>query len=162
MLLSKHNTRLAAAVVIGVALVSNGCKVSAPGKLETNFMQAAKHRAFVGNKDAKNPRPTTAATIKAGQAAFDHYCTVCHGLDGQATGVPFAAHMTPPVPSLSSQEVQSYTDGQLQWIIQNGVAPSGMPASKGILNDDEIWDIVVFLRHLPPPGSLGEPKVYSQ
>jgi hypothetical protein len=36
-----------------------------------------------------------------------------------------------------------------------------MPASKGILNDDEIWQIVVFLRHLPAKGSLGEPAVYG-
>jgi mono/diheme cytochrome c family protein len=70
--------------------------------------------------------------------------------------------MTPPVPPLSSADVQSYTDGQLQWIIANGIAPSGMPASKGILNDDEMWQIVVYLRNLPPAGSLGEPKFYSQ
>jgi len=36
-----------------------------------------------------------------------------------------------------------------------------MPASKGILNDDEMWQIVHYIRHLPPPGSLGEPAVYS-
>jgi hypothetical protein len=36
-----------------------------------------------------------------------------------------------------------------------------MPASKGTLNDEEIWSIVLFLRHLPPAGSLGEPEVYS-
>lgn len=125
-------------------------------------MRAAKHRAFVGDKDVKNPKTSTPASIKAGKDAFGHYCTVCHGLDGAATGVPFAARMTPPVPSLASADVQSYTDGQLRWIILNGVAPSGMPASKGILNDDEIWSIVVFLRHLPPAGSVGEPKVYSQ
>ena len=29
------------------------------------------------------------------------------------------------------------------------------------MNDDEIWLMVVFLRHLPPKGSLGEPKVYG-
>jgi hypothetical protein len=36
-----------------------------------------------------------------------------------------------------------------------------MPASKGILNDEEIWTLVYYIRHLPPKGSLGEPKVYS-
>ena len=69
--------------------------------------------------------------------------------------------MAPPVPSLASASVQKYTDGQLHSIIQNGIYPSGMPAAKGILNDDEIWAIVTYLRHLPPRGSLGEPKVYS-
>jgi mono/diheme cytochrome c family protein len=151
-----------AVAMAGMLIAVTGCKVSTPGKLETNFMRAAKHKALVGNKDAKNPKANTAASRAAGKEAFGHYCVVCHGLDGQATGVPFAAKMTPPVPSLASQDVQSYTDGQLQWIISNGIAPSGMPASKGILNDDEMWDIVVYLRNLPPAGSLGEPKFYSQ
>jgi mono/diheme cytochrome c family protein len=146
----------------GVLLGAPACKVSTPGKLETGFMRAAKHRAFVGDKDVKNPKANNAANVKAGKAAFGHYCVACHGLDGQATGVPFAEKMTPPVPSLKSQDVQSYTDGQLRWIIVNGVAPSGMPASKGILNDDEMWEIVVYLRNLPAAGSLGEPKFYSQ
>jgi hypothetical protein len=36
-----------------------------------------------------------------------------------------------------------------------------MPAAKGILTEDEMWAIVVFIRHLPPAGSLGEPPFYS-
>jgi mono/diheme cytochrome c family protein len=57
--------------------------------------------------------------------------------------------------------VQSYKDGQLKWIIENGLSPSGMPASKGILTDEEMWSIVLYIRHLPPAGSLGEPPCYS-
>src|SRR5436309_8687120 len=38
---------------------------------------------------------------------------------------------------------RSYTDGQLKYVIEHGIAPSGMPASSGILNDDEIWSIVI-------------------
>jgi mono/diheme cytochrome c family protein len=57
--------------------------------------------------------------------------------------------------------VQRYTDGQLKWIIENGISPSGMPASKGILSEDDIWTIVVYLRNLPPAGSLGEPRAYT-
>jgi mono/diheme cytochrome c family protein len=69
--------------------------------------------------------------------------------------------MSPPVPSLAAPSVQAYTDGQLKWVIDNGLWPSGMPGNKGILNDDEIWSIVVYIRHLPPAGSLGEPSMYS-
>jgi mono/diheme cytochrome c family protein len=57
--------------------------------------------------------------------------------------------------------VQNYSDGQLKWIIENGIAPSGMPASKGILSEQDIWAIVLFIRHLPPAGSLGEPHTYT-
>jgi hypothetical protein len=69
--------------------------------------------------------------------------------------------MAPPVPSLASENVQSYTDGQLKWVIDNGIFPSGMPASKGILTDEEIWSIVLYIRHLPAAGSLGEPAMYA-
>ena len=65
------------------------------------------------------------------------------------------------MPPLNSPAVQGYRDGQLKWVIDNGIFPSGMPASKGILNDEEIWQIVVYLRHLPLKGSLGEPAVYG-
>jgi mono/diheme cytochrome c family protein len=124
-------------------------------------MNAAKHRMVASDKSQKNPIQDGGAAIAYGKEAFSHYCVACHGLDGQNTGVPFADRMSPPVPSLASKDVQSYSDGQLKWIIDNGIWPSGMPGSKGVLSDDEIWSIVVYLRHLPPAGSLGEPEMYS-
>ena len=69
--------------------------------------------------------------------------------------------MSPPVPLLVSHDVQAYADGQLKWIIENGIFPSGMPAWKGILDDDEMWAVVRYLRHLPPKGSLGAPTFYE-
>jgi mono/diheme cytochrome c family protein len=124
-------------------------------------MWSAKHHMLVGNKKQKNPIATTAESIADGKEAFGHFCAACHGLDGQNTGVPFASRMSPQVPLLTSKEVQDYTDGQLKWVIDNGIWPSGMPGSKGILSDDEIWSIVVYLRHLPPAGSVGEPEMYN-
>lgn len=148
-------------VLLSVVLLLNGCKVSAPSDLERRVVLATKHHILVRNKSEMNPLPFTAENLAAGKEAFGHYCVVCHGLDGQNTGVPFADHMSPPLPSLASEDVQGYTDGQLKWIVDNGISPSGMPASKGILSDDEIWAIVLFLRHLPAAHSLGEPEMYS-
>jgi mono/diheme cytochrome c family protein len=135
-----------------------GCKASPPSKLETTVVTSAKHWIFVGNRGQKNPLPATPATITDGKEAFSHYCIACHGMDGQNTGVAFVDHMSPPVPSLASKDVQQYTDGQLKWIIDNGIWPSGMPGSKGTLSDDEIWSTVIFLRHLPPAG---KPEMYT-
>ncbi len=137
------------------------CEVRSPGRFETRFMQGAKRRITVGGRSDRNPLPASAENIKVGQRNFGSYCMVCHGLDGQNTGVPFAEKMAPPVPLLNSPEVQEYTDGQLHWIIQNGIFPSGMPASKDIFRDEEIWQLVLYIRHLPPKGSLGEPAVYG-
>jgi mono/diheme cytochrome c family protein len=153
----------AATISIGLLalMLLSACSVSSPGRAETWLMTTVKRDVTVGGSKLKSPLPVTAESIAAGKRNFGYYCYVCHGLDGQNTGVPFAEHMSPPVPELSSTRVQKYSDGQLRWIIENGVSPSGMPASKGILNDQEMWEIVHYLRNLPPKGSLGEPKAYS-
>ena len=123
-------------------------------------IQALRHHTRQGSNESASL--STAPNIESGRDAFSHYCAACHGLDGQNTGVPFADSMSPPAPMLQIQSrVQSYMDGQLKWIIDNGIFPTGMPASKGILTDNEIWSIVVYIRHLPPAGSLGEPAMYS-
>lgn len=153
--------RMAVAACCAASLLAAGCSVSRPGGAESAVMNWVKHRITVGDRAAKNPLGHGAAVAKDGQTAFNSYCMVCHGLDGQNTGVPFASQTSPPIPSLASQEVQQYSDGQLKWIIENGMSPSGMPASRGILSDEEMWSIVEYLRHLPPAGSLGEPAVYS-
>lgn len=154
----KH-TALTAGIVFSLLIA--GCRVSAPGKWETSALTHIKHSVTVRGKDIHNPLGQSPTTIASGKEAFSHYCVACHGLDGQNTGVPFADRMSPPVPSLKSASVQSYSDGQLKWIVENGISPSGMPASKGILTDKEIWSIVIYLRHLPEAGSLGEPQMYS-
>jgi mono/diheme cytochrome c family protein len=148
-------------VLLGV-LVTAGCQVRQPGAVETAFVQGFKHTVSVGGKKDVNPLPANPQNVRAGQENFSHYCMVCHGLDGQNTGVPFADRMSPPVPPLNSSVVQRYSDGQLKWIVDHGISPSGMPASKGILNDEEIWQIVNYIRHLPAKGSLGEPAVYGK
>jgi mono/diheme cytochrome c family protein len=154
--------RLAIAAVLAAgALGLSGCKAGPPSNLERTIITSAKHGIFIGNRGQKNPLTATPAAIADGQEAFSHYCVACHGKDGQNTGVPFADHMSPPIPSLASSDVQGYTDGQLKWVIDYGVRPSGMPGSKGTLSDEEIWSIVLFLRHLPPAGSLGEPEMYT-
>jgi len=138
-----------------------GCKVHNPGTIEGHVINFTKHHITVRNRSTKNPQSPTPENIDAGKVAFNHYCVACHGMDGQNTGVPFADKMSPPPPLLTSPQVQSYTDGQLKWIIDNGLQPSGMPASKDTLSDDEIWSIVLYLRRLPPAGSVGEPEMYS-
>jgi cytochrome c553 len=151
-------TILSAAIVsVGLA----GCKASPPSKLETKTVTFAEHHIFVGNKKEKNPLPTTPENWADGKEAFSHYCVACHGMDGQNTGVPFVDHISPPIPSLASEDVQRYTDGQLKWILDNGIRPSGMPGSKGTLSDDELWSIIIFLRRLPPAGSQGVPEIYT-
>lgn len=158
---ASRGARSASAALWAALLVLAGCQVSAPGAIETSFINGTKHRITVGGSSDVNPLPASAENIHAGQRNFAAYCMVCHGLDGQNSGVPFADKMSPPVPLLNSRTVQAYTDGQLHWIIKNGIAPSGMPAARDLFHDEEIWQLVLYIRHLPPKGSLGEPNVYG-
>ena len=151
----------AGVLVAALMVMLTGCKADRPSAIETKTMTFAKHHFFVGNKSQKNPLVSDAATWADGKEAFSHYCVACHGMDGQNTGVPFVDHISPPIPSLASDDVQRYTDGQLKEILDNGIWPSGMPGSKGTLSDDELWSIVVFLRRLPPAGSQGIPEMYN-
>jgi mono/diheme cytochrome c family protein len=146
---------------VPLLIMLRGIQATTPGPLETRIFWGTKHYMLIRNKAEKNPITPTPATIADGKEAFSHYCAACHGEDGQNTGVPFADKLSPPAPSLASRNVQSYTDGQLKWVIDNGIWPSGMPGSRGTLSNDEIWSIVVYLRHLPPAGSVGEPEMYS-
>jgi mono/diheme cytochrome c family protein len=153
--------RIAYAAVAVALTILTGCKATQPGKIESKAITYAKHHILIGNQSDKNPLPDTVENRTDGKEAFSHYCVACHGMDGQNTGVPFVEHISPPIPSLASREVQSYTDGQLKWILDYGIAPSGMPGSKGTLSDDELWSIVLYLRHLPVAGSQGTPDMYT-
>ena len=154
-------TRSGSTITLASLLFLAGCQVGTPGAFKTKIIQGTKRTLTVGGRSDRNPLSPTAENIRAGQDNFGSYCMVCHGLDGQNTGVPFADKMDPPVPPLNSAAVQAYTDGQLHWIVQNGISPSGMPASKNVFHDQEIWQIVLYIRHLPPKGSLGDPQVYG-
>ncbi len=143
--------RRVALIALAVALAA--CGAAPPGRLETRVASTVKRRLTIGGRDDRNPLPATAETVRRGQAAFTRHCAVCHGADGRTTGVAFADAMSPPVPPLDIDDVQRFADGQLHWIILNGVAPSGMPAWKGLVTDDEAWAMVVFIRRLAAPAA---------
>jgi hypothetical protein len=82
-----------------------GCEVRTPGTLETRLIQSTKRRLTIGGRSDVNPLPATSDNVERGQKTFGAYCMVCHGLDGQNTGVPFADKMSPPVPPLQCSHI---------------------------------------------------------
>lgn len=73
--------------------------MSKPGEAETPVTREIKHKMTVGGKDVPNPLPATEENIAEGRVHFGHHCGICHGLDGQSSGVPFADKMAPPFPT---------------------------------------------------------------
>ena len=58
----------------------------------------------------------------------------------------------PKPPDLRGQRTQKLSDGELFWIIENGVRFTGMPAFGGTGehgSGDDSWKLVRFIRHLP-------------
>jgi predicted CXXCH cytochrome family protein len=103
-------------------------------------------------KTLKNPLDGGNADASAGRELYQRNCEVCHGYDG--TGKTFAGGgMYPPPISLSQSAVQlrKRTDGELFYLIRNGVRNTAMPGWQ--LPDQQTWQLVVFIRHLPPTAS---------
>jgi cytochrome c553 len=85
--------------------------------------------------------------IALGAAHFHSGCAVCHGIPGRPINPVFRG-MLPPPPNLKEQ-VGLWTDGELFWIVKHGLKYAGMPAWPSQNRDDEVWNVVAFLRKLP-------------
>jgi cytochrome c553 len=99
-----------------------------------------------------NPFLHDADAIAAGQPIFEASCVVCHGSTGEGDG-PGAAGLDPQPASLADPEMMSdVTDGYLFWrISEGGMAEpfnSAMPPWKDVLSEEEIWQVVNYVREL--------------
>jgi mono/diheme cytochrome c family protein len=95
-----------------------------------------------------NPFPATPETLMAARAHFADHCASCHANNGSGD-TELGRGLYPRAPDMRKSETQSLTDGELYWIIHNGIRLSGMPAWGDPAHDDDSWKLVVFIRHLP-------------
>ncbi len=98
-----------------------------------------------------NPVPKTAESVAAGKAVYAQHCAVCHGVDGHGDG-PAAARLSPPPTDLYAAHVDYHSDKQLYDWIHDGINGSAMTGFKGQLSDQQIWDVVNYVRSLRHPG----------
>jgi copper transport protein len=94
----------------------------------------------------RNPIPRSAESIARGRQLFAKDCAVCHGPEGRGDGVAAAA--LPQRPDDLSRIAPSpiFPDGVVAYRIINGVKM--MPAFKSTLSENEIWDLLNFIRSL--------------
>jgi mono/diheme cytochrome c family protein len=94
----------------------------------------------------KNPLSLASDDIGATRDYFAVSCAACHGNNGDGKTV-INSGLYPPAPDLRGKETQDLTDGELFYIIRNGIRFTGMPGWEG--DDDNIWHLVLLLRQLP-------------
>ena len=97
-------------------------------------------------KNEKNPLPASAQNIQDGLEHFADHCAICHANNGSGQS-DLGPNLYPKPPDLRTPETQNLTDGEIYYIIANGVRLSGMPASDHTPEDN--WKLVLFIRHLP-------------
>jgi mono/diheme cytochrome c family protein len=95
-----------------------------------------------------NPFAADPAAIPAGMSHYKENCLDCHGARSVNTA-EFAKGLNPGPPMLDMQDTQKMSDGQLFWVVSNGIRATGMPAFSPTHTPEEIWKIIAFVRHLP-------------
>jgi mono/diheme cytochrome c family protein len=111
--------------------------------LYTNMERSVKAHA----KQVQAPPLDDAATAQRGAALYREHCVRCHGAPGVAPE-PFALGLN-PVPANLSHTSRERNAAELYWTVRNGLKMTGMPAWEFRLRDDQLWDLVGFLKMLP-------------
>lgn len=120
-----------------------------PGWFETTMVEAAQELALPKDVEKmKNPGAADADALGDGQMHFVELCAICHGPDGKGQTL-IGKNVYPPPPDLTSRDTQEASDGELFYIVSNGIRFSGMPAFGGTHGKEDIWNLVTFVRHLP-------------
>ena len=150
---------LAGLVYLGVLVARHGFSAREnPSRLEQFLARHARKIATPADaKTLKNVYQPTEENLASARHHFVEHCSACHALDGGGNTV-FGRNMYPKVPDLRDSETQKLTDGELYYVISNGVRFTGMPAFGGEDSPEEIWKLVLFIRRLPnlPPEELKE------
>ncbi len=156
---------LAGALAIAVVLLSAAgvfalhAGISArpdPSALEASLARHVRHVAVPFSARAlANPVPVDADVLRQARAHFADHCASCHGNDGKGETAMGRA-LYPRSPDLTAASTQQLSDGELFYILENGIRFTGMPGWGAAGRPEESWKLVAFIRHLP---QLTEPEL---
>lgn len=151
---------LAIAAAIAVSMLHDGLSAKAtPTRLEAFVARNARHLAIPGNaRLTQNPVLDSPEIQREARLHFADHCAICHGNDGSGDTL-IGNGLYPKPPDLRKPATQELSDGELFWIIENGVRFTGMPAFGGNAEHNhgggnhgggqDSWKLVHFIRHLP-------------
>ena len=151
---------------MGYQLFASGFSAKTePHALEVFIARQIRHLAIpVENRSAQNPIPLSPDVIKDSLAHFADHCALCHANDGSGQ-TPIGKNVNPRAPDLRLPDIQSMSDGEIFWVIHNGVRFTAMPAwgEGDPAEDKDSWKLVHFIRHLPQltPDELDQMKALN-
>lgn len=106
------------------------------------------------SRDATNPVAASPEVLSEAMEHFADHCAVCHANDGSGN-TSIGKGLSPKPPDMRLAGTQNQTDGEIYYVIHNGIRFTGMP-SFGPSGDDKVgqpdedsWKLVHFIRHLP-------------
>jgi mono/diheme cytochrome c family protein len=140
------------AIVVAVWLWASGISTrSAPPRIESAVARVARNAMIpAGARALPNPEPATSENIRSGLEHWADHCASCHANDGSGD-TAMGRSFYPPAPDMRLAATQNLTDGELFYIIENGVKLTGMPAwgSGTPEGERDSWHLVQFIRRLP-------------
>lgn len=101
-------------------------------------------------REQKNPVENSPEVLAMGKEHFADHCATCHANDGSGQ-TQIGRNLYPKAPDMRLSDTQNLSDGELYYIIENGIRLTGMPAwGTGEKQDEHAsWTLVHFIRHLP-------------
>jgi mono/diheme cytochrome c family protein len=147
---------LGLAIVVGATglwyfLASGVSARERPGRVEELMARRVRNMAVAKRaKSLTNPVEYSGEVIAEGRAHFADHCATCHANDGSGD-TEIGRGMWPKVPDMRQAQTQNLSDGELFWIIENGIRFTGMPAWGEGTKESETasWHLVHFIRRLP-------------
>ena len=137
---------------IGYRIFSTGFSAKAePHALEVFLARQLRYLAIpLEQRNKANPVPLTADILQEGLAHFADHCATCHANDGSGQ-TPIGKNVYPKAPDLREPPTQTMSDGEIFWVIHNGIRFTAMPAwGEGDPDRDlDSWKLVHWIRHLP-------------
>lgn len=101
-----------------------------------------------GAKSLPNPFKPEADVLAEARAHFADHCALCHANNGSGN-TPMGRHLYPRAPDMRLAATQNRTDGEIFYIIHNGIRLTGMPAWDDDHEDDDSWKLALFIHHMP-------------
>jgi mono/diheme cytochrome c family protein len=122
-----------------------------PGAAETAVARTARGLMIPsGARSRANPEPATTETVRSGLEHWADHCASCHANNGSGE-TEIGAGLYPRAPDMRLPATQNLSDGELFYIIENGIKLTGMPAWGTGTEEGErsTWHLVHFIRRLP-------------